>query len=477
MAAICHVVWFMTYTPALTFDPSPLIALRHGMNQLHQLSWPVHLTNIASLLAPVGVGTLVSVALSTTAGVWALFSEEGYLKTCVIWLLLYTAPLGCILHRTLPPVMDSIQPGGHAALSESALYCISVPWCVLCAAYLSKLKPRMLGLGLALLTLLFFSAQTRARVQVWHSELAVHSAAVKTNPKCPDAHFQLAKLYRTHQKAGAADREIQEVLKLLPENVEARILFGELLQAQGKTDVVLKELMKAVKAAPGGHRPYTAIGEAMIEQKNYPKAEQSLKMALKFNPDYAPALNTIGEMYMQSGELEKAKGYYEKAAGRHASFYEAHNNLGTCLMRLGNAEKAVAAFDKALALPMQNPSAFLTHYNIATALQMLGRIDDAISHYETSIGLNGDYANFYFNMGIALQKKAQQLTPGVDRQNTLDKAIRAYQYFLTQDPTDAQAHYNLGYALDDRERKEEAQGMFMKARQLNPKLPPYQPRL
>lgn len=477
MATLCLSAWLTTYAPSLSFTVQPVVALRAGFHQWHSLLWPTALSAVAPVVAPVSVGCLLSTVLTVLAMGWAACTGEAYLTTAAVWLLLWSAPLGSVLHQSLPPLTTSIHPGGDQAVAEGSLYLLTVPWCVLLASILHRGKPRPACLGLGLVALLALGGLTRSRHTVWNDELTLLQAATRTHPGSPDAWYRLGEHHRLASQHREAEREFRRATTLLPASVEARVRLGQSLHALERRDEVMPELMRAVKAGPGRHEPFLAIGETLLEAgeaASRAKAEQSLKMALRFKPDSAYVLNTLGEMHMQDGANEKAKAFYEQAAALHSSFYEALNNLGTCLMRMGNAEQAVTAFDKALELPMRNPNVFLTHYNVATALQMLGRLDDAIAHYETSIALNGNYANFYFNMGIALQKKAQATEAGAEKDKTLDKAIAAYSFFVTTDPNDAQAHYNLGYALDDRQRKEEARRAFLKARQLNPKLPPYQ---
>jgi len=460
--------WVLRAHPLLHNVFRPGFGVQYGCEQLHQLLWPRHLSVVPRPLPSITVSCIVCVTISLLGAVWCVCYGERWLRPCLLWMLLWGAPLG-FLHQALPPLAASLSPG--PSYSEASLYCLCVPWCLIAAAMLHKL-PRSALLGATLLLLSGHALHSRHRVWEWRDEHRVHSATVATYPRSVEARVALGSLDRHREQPSAAEQQLREAVRVMPNSMPALVQLGEVMNMQGQQGMA--QFMKAVKAAPGAPEPYTAIGQALMEQKQLPKAEQSFKTALKFSPVHAPAMNMLGELYMQRGEHDKAKAQYDKAAEAHPSFFEAQNNLGTVLMRLGHAEQAVSAFDAALRLP-KSRNVFLTHYNIASALQMLGRLDDAIGHYETSIALNGEYPNFYFNMAVALQKKAQHLSPGGARDHTLDKTIHAYQWYLQYDASDPQAHYNLGYALDDRGQKQESQKMFMAARKLNPALPPYRP--
>ena len=52
-----------------------------------------------------------------------------------------------------------------------------------------------------------------------------------------------------------------------------------------------------------------------------------------------------------------------------------------------------------------------------------GKLDEAVSHYHRAIKAKPDYADAYFNLGVALQ-----------RQGKNDEALRAVQKAISLDP-------------------------------------------
>ena len=114
----------------------------------------------------------------------------------------------------------------------------------------------------------------------------------------------------------------------------------------------------------------------------------------------------------------------------------AHYNLGTALKDKGRLDEAIAA-------PRGHPpQAGLRRRPLQPRRRpdSKGQLDEAIAGYREAIRLEPDYAEAHYNLGIALQDKGQ-----------LDEAIAAYREAIRLKPDSAEAHYNLGNALRTRE--------------------------
>ena len=75
----------------------------------------------------------------------------------------------------------------------------------------------------------------------------------------------------------------------------------------------------------------------------------------------------------------------------------------------------------------------------------LMQFDDAIDNYKKALKIKPDYAEAYYNMGIALKKKGD-----------LEGAIVSYKHALEIKPDYAEAYYNMGNALKDKDNFEAA---------------------
>ena len=102
---------------------------------------------------------------------------------------------------------------------------------------------------------------------------------------------------------------------------------------------------------------------------------------------------------------------------------------GNFQQALANSRKMLEKFPKSVIL-----------CNISGASNTgLMQFDDAIDNYKKALKIKPDYAEAYYNMGIALKKKGD-----------LEGAIVSYKHALEIKPDYAEAYYNMGNALKDK---------------------------
>ena len=97
-------------------------------------------------------------------------------------------------------------------------------------------------------------------------------------------------------------------------------------------------------------------------------------------------------------------------------------------------------------------------YNIAGASNAgLMQFDDAIDSYKQALKIKPDYAEAYYNMGIALKDKGDP-----------EAAIDSYKQALKIKPDYAEAYYNMGNALTDKGDPEAAIDSYKQALKIKP---------
>jgi tetratricopeptide (TPR) repeat protein len=92
---------------------------------------------------------------------------------------------------------------------------------------------------------------------------------------------------------------------------------------------------------------------------------------------------------------------------------------------------------------------FVAENLLGVALAGEGRIEEAIDHFRTSIVIEPDYAEAYYDMGNALKSKGMA-----------EEAIKYYREAIRIKPDYTEAHNNLGTALFNAGRIEEAASHF-----------------
>lgn len=133
-----------------------------------------------------------------------------------------------------------------------------------------------------------------------------------------------------------------------------------------------------------------------------------------------------------------------------------HNNLAWALEQQGKSAEADEHFARALAL---QPGYISAHYSWGVALLDQKRFDEAIAHFEQAVKLAPGHVDAYINLGNALMQ--------------VQRAAEAVPYYETalRIRPGADVHYDLGVALVDLGRLDEAAIQLQAALQLNPNLP------
>jgi tetratricopeptide (TPR) repeat protein len=101
-------------------------------------------------------------------------------------------------------------------------------------------------------------------------------------------------------------------------------------------------------------------------------------------------------------------------------------------------------------------------YNMGNNFYYQGEIDKSIDYYDQAIQIKSDYADAWYNRGIALMN----LTKYNESIKSFDKAIEYYINSNESDPSLAKAWYNEGRAFDALGNTTEANAAFTKAKEL-----------
>lgn len=194
------------------------------------------------------------------------------------------------------------------------------------------------------------------------------------------------------------------------------------------------------------------------------------------NHNDADTLYQLAGVYLSQGKLEEASACLQKVIALKPDCVEAHFNLGIALTQQDKLEAALTCFQKVLTL---NPYSAEAYYNIGVILAKQEKLEQAIAYFQKVLEFCPEDVDTYKNLGDAFLKQNQldaaitcfqkllQLQPdSVEHYNNLllqltlqshfDKVIVAAIKALQLKPNWAQAYLYIGYALQQKGRKEEA---------------------
>jgi len=142
---------------------------------------------------------------------------------------------------------------------------------------------------------------------------AMFRAAVKANPKEPNAHFGLGYLLWTQRQYPEAMSEFQAELANDPDHVQAQLYLADANIQVNQMDaakVLLERVEKLNQAIPLVH---IDLGIVYSEAGQTEDAIRELQIGEKMAPDDVDIHWRLGRLYRSSGKVEEAKAEYEKA--------------------------------------------------------------------------------------------------------------------------------------------------------------------
>jgi tetratricopeptide (TPR) repeat protein len=339
------------------------------------------------------------------------------------------------------------------------------------------------------------------------------------NPRNPKDRIELAKQARMSGDFEGAIVEYQAASRIQPDGKTFEDL-GDVYRVRADDQRGLDNAIQAYQSAirTGGMEPastamvYVKLGQAFQAKKDLPHAIEAFGNAIKFKSD-------------DKEVLEALKTGWEEALRENPTAPENHIGLGQALQYLGDFGQAEAEYNQALRLDKNNQIArkllaglgdarkqaeIAKHINAGVDYQSRKMYDDAIREYTQALTSDPSNASLWVNIGTAFQaksdyaralqayNKALAIQPGnkdaltgikssTDQKNTADLAdmvkqaadaykagkyaesLALYQKVLVKTPNDAAIHFNIGAALQQLKRMDEAIAAYKQAVALDAK--------
>ena len=159
-------------------------------------------------------------------------------------------------------------------------------------------------------------------------------------------------------------------------------------------------------------------------------------------------LQSIINLYTE-GQLQQALSESSKMLERFPNSVILYNIAGASNAALMQFDAAIESYKQALRIKPDYADAY---YNMGVALNDKGDPEAAIESYKQALRIKPDYAKAYNNMGVALNDKGDP-----------EVAIESYKQALRIKPDYAEGHSNLGAALQLLNQTEPALASYEKA--------------
>ena len=272
------------------------------------------------------------------------------------------------------------------------------------------------------------------------------------------AHLLLA-VGRTDEAAA----DIQEALRLAPNDANALALQTIIAVVQGDKDRALEAAQRAVQAEPGSATARVALSYAQQALFDLEGARASLLKAVELDPRNALAWARLSEMWASFGRLDRALDAAQKAVALEPNLSRTQTVLGYAYLMRVNIGKAKEAFEKAIALDSADP---LPRLGLGLARIREGSLHRGSREIEAAASLDPNNAIVRSYLGKAYYEEKR---PGLDE--------REYTVAEQLDPNDPTPWFYDAIAKQTTNRPVEALHDLQQAIDLNDNRAVYRSRL
>jgi tetratricopeptide (TPR) repeat protein len=137
-------------------------------------------------------------------------------------------------------------------------------------------------------------------------------AAVKADPKMPEAHFGLGYLLWCQLQFEDAAKEFQVELDLNPNHVQALTYLGDIQLKLNHPEAALAPLEKAIRIDPKDQLAHLDLGILHIDAGRNDDALRELKTAEQLDPNDQNVHFRLGRFYKSLGKTSEANAEFEK---------------------------------------------------------------------------------------------------------------------------------------------------------------------
>ena len=139
-------------------------------------------------------------------------------------------------------------------------------------------------------------------------------AAVKADPRMPDAHFGLGYLLWTKRQYPEAAPEFEAELNLNPHHAQALTYLGDVDRRLSRPDEAIQMLSKAIQIDPSIELAHLDLGEIHAEAGRRDDALREFEVAAKIAPNDVNVHWRLGRLYRTMGRQQEAKAEFARAS-------------------------------------------------------------------------------------------------------------------------------------------------------------------
>jgi tetratricopeptide (TPR) repeat protein len=215
-----------------------------------------------------------------------------------------------------------------------------------------------------------------------------YQEALKLDPGASLVFEELTDLYIQTNHLRDAITQAEEMLKLNPDNVNARRMLGRIYMKMISTQdnrinedylrKAIEQLQKVTQKEPKDAESWVALGRLHRVANNSVDAEKAYSQALAAEPDNEEALTGLAMLYSDLGDNKRAIEKLKMAAEKNPN-ERTLSALGAAYQEMHDYKNAADAFKRALEMAPDNTR---LQGGLANSLMLSDRVDEALRIFE-----------------------------------------------------------------------------------------------
>ncbi len=275
-------------------------------------------------------------------------------------------------------------------------------------------------------------------------------------PQNPEVFEAWADYYAAQNNVAAALQEMQKAIAVDPTRSESYLNLALLQLRSNQLDQAEASFKKAANLDPKAMNAQLALGGFYQSRNRIPEAEQQFKHAIELAPKDPSPREALVRLYMSEGEKTEAEALLKQAKIDLPNNSEGYRMLCDFYFANGDLDKATAEY---ASLYSDHPRDMQVKRNYVQLLILKNQLSEATK-------LNNELLKTNPHDVDALIYRAQ-----IDlRQSDASGAVDALQQAVSNDPSNAVAHYQLGLAFDMQRNDGRAESEWREAVRLRPGL-------
>jgi tetratricopeptide (TPR) repeat protein len=243
---------------------------------------------------------------------------------------------------------------------------------------------------------------TWLQIRYWANSGSLFQHAVDSTANNYIAENNLADYYLTEMRNEDARGHVLEALRLHPNYPEAHTNLATIFRRQGQFDASEREYVLALRIQPENVDAHSGYGALLLTQGRYQEALREFAEVVQLRPDYADGHYDLGRLFAAVRRGDEAIAQFAEAIRLRPDHADAHHSLGVALVSRGRLNEAIAEFGAEARL---RPNDAAVHNNLAMLLAGVGRLDEAIAQFHAALGIEPDFAAARQGLAAAMARR------------------------------------------------------------------------